>query len=247
MKPGLVTIRTSQPNSEGSRSHYSYTLISYQGQRPQNCKGSRLQELDDPKDVIERASRILAQAFGYGDSWFTADLRFGQDETSYSDGIAETRRTDGLPIARRTETLERADKAANVGEFHHWQRAKGIAVMPRVRPKRAALIALADANLAGPLKDWLLVYALQDWGRWPRVRRFALACRPGTAAIDDAAQRILWRTAEISQDERAKALGIRATAYRQSTRAAESMLREWLSRAAISFLKALNTETDRAE
>lgn len=193
-------------------------------------------------DAIERASRILAQAFGYGDSWFTADCQFDASEAA-----ARGEPTGGLPIARRTETLERADRAANVGEFHHWKRAKGIAVMPRVRPKRNALGSLAFAKLDGPLEDWLLVYALQDWSRWPRVRRFAIACRPDPVAIDDAAQRILWRTAEISQDQRANALRKKAETYRRSTRAAESMLREWLNRAAAAFLQALNGEGGGAE
>ena len=192
-------------------------------------------------EAVERASRILAQAFGYGDSWFTADLQFGQDSVDYTDGVAANKEAEGLPIARRTETLERADRAANVGEFHHWKRCKGVGVTPRVRPNRTALGALAYAKLDGPLEDWLLLYALQDWSRWPRVRDYAIACRPDGLGIEDAAERILFRTATLAQDGRARMIGIRASTFREQTAAAEIMLRNWLGRAAGRFLSALET------
>jgi len=192
------------------------------------------------EDAIERASRVLAHAFGYGDSWLTADLQFGQDAPASAEGIATESQADGLPIARRTETLERANRAANVGELHHWQRCKGMAVTPRARLNRNAVGSLAFAKLDGPLEDWLRVYALQDWRRWPNVRRYAIACRRDPVAIDDAAQRILWRTGELSQDGRARQLSTNAESYRRRTRAAESMLREWLERAATQYLHSLD-------
>ena len=240
-------MRTNQPLSEAKYSRYADSFLvipravsGATASGGSKAHASRASKLDGPFDPVEKASRILAQAFGYGDSWFTADVQFDSDSTTYADGIASHRQADGLPIARRTETLEKADKAANVGEFHHWQRAKGIAVMPRVRPQRSALIALSDAKLDGPLEDWLLLYALQDWSRWLRVRRYAIACRPHSAAVDDAAQRIVWRRATIPQDERAKLLGVNAESYRKQSRAAEFMLTNWLDRAASQFIAALD-------
>lgn len=197
--------------------------------------------------AVDRAARTLAQAFGYGGSWFTADYQFGKAQawtpTNATTGDGDENMPAaiaGLAICRRTETLERADKAAGIHEFHHWKRCKGIAVMPRVRPHPNALGALAFAKLDGPLEDWLLLYALQDWHRWPRVRRYAIACRPDPDAVDDAAQRILFRRAATSQDDRAKQLGVRAMDYRERTRTAERMLRAWLERAAIGYLSALD-------
>lgn len=40
-----------------------------------------LQESDD----VEQASRILASAFGHGDSWFTGDFQFNRDATASSE------------------------------------------------------------------------------------------------------------------------------------------------------------------
>lgn len=252
-----VAMRTNQTFSEVNYSRYvdSFLVIpravsearAGAGSKASASRASRASKLDGQFDPVDRASRILSQAYGYGDSWFTGDCQFGAAATSYQDGVATLQSAEGLSIARRTETLEKADKSANVGEFHHWQRAKGIALIPRLRPRRSALIALADANLEGPLEDWLLLYAIQDWRRWPRVRQFALACRPGEVAMDDAAQRILWRRAEVSQDRRAKSLSMNAEAFRKSTRAAESMLMDWLARAANRFLAALNPVDGGAE
>lgn len=189
-------------------------------------------------DAVERASRLLASAYGYGDSWIGVDCQFNDDKVEYGDGVATDRRGDGYSVARRTETLERACRPAGIREFHHWQRAKGIAVMPRSGPKRGALIALADAHLEGPLEDWLRVYALQEWSRWPAVRRYALLVRPDPPAVQDAAERVLFGLARQSQEARARELAIRHSAYRTRTQAAERMLREWLDRAAHRVLAA---------
>lgn len=193
-------------------------------------------------DAVERASRLLASAYGYGDSWMTADIKFNDDGLSYAGGMADGRPAEGLSVAKRTETLERADRPARIREFHHWRRERGVAVMPRVRPNRNALIALADARLDGPLEDWLRLYALQEWARWPAVRRYALLVRPDPPAVHDAAERVLFGLARVSQEARARELTVRHATYRARTRAAELMLREWLARGASQFLEALDRE-----
>lgn len=242
----LVAMRTSQPISGPSISRYADGFLIYQGQGRAPVSVQRLSKLQGSDDAVERASRILAQAFGYGDSWLTGDFQFGPAQ-AWRPARRRTGDGDegmpaviaGLPIARRTETLEKADKAAGVGEFHHWKRSAVIAVMPRVRPKVSALGALGMAKLGGPLEDWLLMYALQDWTRWPKVRRFALAVRPDPPALEDAVHRILFRVAPVAQDVRARELGVRANTYRARTAAAEKMLLGWLERAANGVLNSM--------
>jgi hypothetical protein len=90
------------------------------------------------------------------------------------------------------------------------------------------------------LEAILLLYATGDVHHyWPMVKRFGLVVRPGPfadEALTDAIQRILCGRASIAQDLRAKSLRVRAVTYRLETKRFETLLRRWLTRAAMRFL-----------
>lgn len=200
----------------------------------------------DSDDTVERAAKILVAAFGCGSSW-TSGIVYGK---SFGlDGDFENHRS--LTVAERdgrrgrAKYIEKPTRDQNgvltMHGLRSWRTHTFVAT-PSFVPGYDALGALAIAKLEGPLEAILLLYATGDVEQfWPVVERFGLACvRDAFAweALSDAMQRILYRRAAISQDARAKALGIRASGYRSATRDAESLLRKWLLLASQRFLKA---------
>lgn len=114
--------------------------------------------------------------------------------------------------------------------------------------------ALGAARLTKPEEAILRLYALQDWTRWPELQRATMQgiapCWYADQATEDAMARILWRTASMSKDQRARNLCVRAMDYRRATRQSEALLRSWLHLAALSYLAVLSdrdgfTPTDR--
>lgn len=232
-------------------------------------------------DMIERAARRLAAAFGLGGTWTTTDLQHGPASRWERAADGEGNGSEHMPastpelrITRRSETLQRASRAMSeadilalpsvhhalvnrwqvgnslragdgrnphrVREFLWWQSTRSIAVSPRSRMDTDALGALALAQLKGPLRPWFELYALERWQHWPTVALHALACGLHPIATEDAAARVLWRTAAVSQNDRANELGMRCATYRSLTSAAEVVLRDWLARACMQFLQALH-------
>lgn len=129
----------------------------------------------------------------------------------------------------------RAEQGTNVVEI-----ASRLFLLPHID----AWHALAAARLTGPEEAMLRIYARQEWERWPALQRATVAglepCRYASQAARDAMARILWRRAEVSQDARARSLGVRSMEYRRVTKQAEALLRAWLRMAALGYLVTLS-------
>lgn len=208
----------------------------------------------ESSEAIERASRLIASAWGYGSAWEATECPVDKARRFLRNGNeSNPAATPGLTMCRQSETLERVkhfahrgwlerqpdivrkqvlawertnahlgSKRFNVTEHEHWQPTKGTAAYPIVRPARAARMALGCESLKGPLADLLLLFALEDWSRWPNVRRYAVACLPRgdwDQAIDDVMRSV------------------------PQTRAGW-LLWNWLDRAAFKFLEA-RMQTER--
>lgn len=184
---------------------------------------------------VERAARMLAAGSGTG-SYVAARVDVGQQ-------VVESR-GESVGIAWRGTREESAARSIGRGTrspaLHTWTRDRGTVALPSFRPDVDAVAALAGVE-AVPAA-WLAVYALEEWHRWPMVERAALVVITGKGAreaVCDAAGRILWRRAAVSQDDRARLLAMRASAYRQRTGNAERLLWRWLDRAADQFHEQL--------
>jgi len=202
----------------------------------------------ESSEAIDRASRLLASAWGCGSAWGAIECPVDKARRFLRNGNeSNPAATPGLTMCRQSETLERVNQFAhrgwlerqpeivrkevlaweranahrgakrfNVTEHEHWQRTPKTAAYPLVRPSRTTRLALASKSLKGPLADLLLLFALEDWSRWPNVRRYAVACIPAAdwdRAIDDVMHSI------------------------PQTRSGWLLWR-WLDRAAFEFLKA---------
>ncbi len=138
-----------------------------------------------------------------------------------------------------------------VREFEHWKTSPGIGVTPRRWLDSDALGAMAFCKWSVVADAWMRMYALQEWFRWPVVLRAAMSHGYSQIAVEDAATRILLPSRrakrraglDVSQDERALQLGMQADRYRQQTKAAEKMLRDWLLRGAKTFMRSLHSRT----
>lgn len=196
----------------------------------------------DQWDLVERAARRLARAFGTGYGW-RPDVR---EAARVGGATTLPPQSPALAISRRGQVTEHA--ARSIGGTRHlrrqqeWSKSRGVVAVPSYRQDSDALAALSFAKLDGPLEAVLLLYATGDVNRyWPTVKRFGLA---GTCswfddyAITDAMQRILCGRAAISQDARAKELRLRASAYRELTRSYERRFRRWMEQAAKRFVLA---------
>ena len=197
---------------------------------------------DTDEEVIERASRILARALGYGSPWFATTI-----DAPYEPGADDDPKNYALAVCTPGMVTEQA--AWSVGGSRHvrrqriWRQSAYRVAIPVCRPDYDALGALSLAKLDGPLEAILFLYATGDVERfWPVVERFGLACVRNafaSEALTDGMQRILCKRAAVSQDARAKDLGVRASVYRAATRNAEILLRRWLLTASGRFIAAL--------
>lgn len=206
----------------------------------------------------ESIARRLARALGPGQPW-TANCRYqaeGDEVEAREDGlrVASRGRTleragDAVPPEalsaipeRHLATVEpwRANHCIRKGTGRRPDRVRelvdwtptGALATPHARMDTAMLGALSYAKLREPLGAWLEVFALERWPRWSEVMRCAVAQGHAPQAVADAAARILWRRAPVSQDARAAELHIRAETYRRQTQQAEALLIAWLDEAA---------------
>ncbi len=198
---------------------------------------------------VERAAASLSGWSGTGVDWgqrsdpvrlanrqdTIADSRLPEYAyaTQWRGGVMTKHKSTPYPVELPSQKFKR---------LRTWKKNTMLAVVPRQRSLSLQAGALSFANLPRPLEDWLLVVVAHEWSRWPNVRRFALLCLPDPVAIDDAAQCVVFRTAELAQDNRAKALGIRADDYRKRRKRAIAMLENWLDRAARGYLEGLGTD-----
>lgn len=129
--------------------------------------------------------------------------------------------------------------ASRTRRVHAWNNKKfpGVVVIPAVRPVRPVLMALADAELGGPLEDWLMLYAAQQLWRWPKVEPYLVALGHDPAYAREAAARLLGRGRSYKNG--AISAGTRESAYREKIRAIERVLWDWLERASYALLEEL--------
>ena len=191
--------------------------------------------------AIERAARILAASNGTGS--------FLRGNVKQLGAVPAESRGEVVGIAWRGQREESAARGiqggARAAAMHAWGRSATTTALPSFHPDRDALAAMGRVEaVPGAL---LRVYALEAWSEWPVVEWAALVCVTGRGsreAVCDAMGRILWRVAAVSQDDRAKSIGMRASDYRLLTREAEALLMRWLDRGARQLLGALKGSGD---
>lgn len=135
--------------------------------------------------------------------------------------------------------------ASRTRRVHAWSNkaSPGVVVIPAVRPVRPVLMALADADLDGPLEDWLMLYAAQQLWRWPQVELYLVALGHKRHHAREAAARLLGLGR--SYKDGAASEGVRESAYRNRVRAIERVLWDWLERASYALLEELGEAGDR--
>lgn len=212
------------------------------GWRPERRKE---QFSDLEAEQLERAAKRLASAFGYGSGWMTPTLEMPEADT-WGEGMAP------LTIAHRGHVTEQAahsiDGSKHVRRQHAWAIHGGMVAIPTVSPDPFGQAALSFAQLRGPLEPLLLAYALESMPHWLKVEPFLHAARPScnsTTAGRDAMARIMYAAAATPIDQRARDIGTRAATYRDETRGAEYVLRDWLVRAATIYNRVGNAHTGR--
>jgi hypothetical protein len=196
-------------------------------------------------EQLERAAKRLAAAFGYGSGWMSTTLEMPEMDT-WGEGMAP------LTVAYRGHVTEQAarsiDGSKHVRRQHAWAVHGGIVAIPTVSPDPFGQAALSFARLRGPLEPLLLAYALESMPHWLRVEPFLHAVRPSCNPITagrDAMARIMYAEAATPVDQRARELGTRAATYREETRGAEYVLRDWLVRAATIYNPVGNARSSR--
>ena len=196
-------------------------------------------------EQLGRAAKRLAAAFGYGSGWMSPTLEMPETDT-WGEGVAP------LTIAHRGRVTEQAarsiDGSKHVRRQHAWAVHGGMVAVPTVSPDPFGQAALSFAQLRGPLEPLLLAYALESMPHWLKVEPFLHAVRPSCNPITagrDAMARIMYAAAATPIDQRARELGIRAATYREETRGAEYVLRDWLVRAATVYNRVGNAQSGR--
>lgn len=189
-----------------------------------------------PITRVEMVAGMLAASSGTG-SFLRADVG------TVGKVSAETR-GEVVGIAWKGTREESAARSIGNGSrasaLHAWSRDSGVSALPSFRPDRDAIVAMGRVEAVPAAL--LRVYALEAWHEWSTVEAAALvviAGRGAREAVCDAMGRILWRVAAVSQDGRARALGMRAGDYRALPRKAEGLLWRWLDRAAGQFMDRL--------
>ena len=202
------------------------------GWRPERRKE---QFTDAEAEQLGCAAKRLAAAFGYGSGWTSPTLEMPETDT-WGEGMAP------LTIAHRGHVTEQAARtiggSKHVRRQHAWAIHGGMVAIPTVSPDPFGQAALSFAQLRGPLEPLLLAYALESMRHWLKVEPFLHAVRPSCNPITagrDAMARIMYAAAATPIDQRARELGTRAATYREETRGAEYVLRDWIVRAATIY------------
>lgn len=213
------------------------------GWRPDKRRKGRFTEAE--AEQIDRASKRLAAAFGYGSGWQSPILEMPDAET-WGEGMAP------LAIAHRGHVAEQAARSiggcGHVRRQHAWANHAGMVAVPTASPDPMGQAALSFAQLRGPLEPLLLAYALESMPHWLKVEPFLHAVRPSRNAVvagRDGMARIMYTEAATAIDLRARELGVRAADYRAETRGAEYVLRDWLMRAARIYNHCGNSRNAR--
>lgn len=152
--------------------------------------------------------------------------------------------------ADELRTVEEFDRVTNMRarrvptrtrRVHRWSNKQfsGVVVIPAVRPVRPVLVALADAELDGPLEDWLMVYAAQQMWRWPKVEMYLKAMGYEEREAREAACRLLGMGQ--SYRDGARSAGVRAATFTDKVKVIEGVLWDWLERASYALLEELGS------
>ncbi len=193
---------------------------------------------------IERATKRLARAFGYGSGWRGEVLNVAES------GMAESGLDNSAAVAlvHRGRVVDGAARSirgsSSVRRQHAWTPHRGIVSVPHASPDPAGQAALAFAKLTGPLWPLLRVYALDELECWPEVERYLCRELPGRMmACRHAMARLMCRTKAI--DDQARVLGMRASTYRAQVREAEGTLARWLALASRRYNRCADATSPR--
>lgn len=214
---------------------------------------------------LERAGRVLAQAFGYGSSWHP-DKSFGterawnreggektrrvqlggkfEEETRSADHILPIRREVRLPSENRELSLSGVSEFKRwSGEYLDWDKDRK-RVRHVVGPKATAVTPqvgpsdramIALAGVDKPLQSMLMVYAMTDGRHWPLVEQYARKRLPQSAHA--GIEEAMFRILQsTSHRERAKHMRMRETAYVDMIRPAYCLFDDCLHQAADQFM-----------
>ncbi|MFA5899708.1 MAG: hypothetical protein WC829_11415 [Hyphomicrobium sp.] len=199
---------------------------------------------------VDRAARRIARMFGFGGAW---DAPCAYDQ---GDGQDSTDSGDRMTVAHRGRVDEKASFAIVNGvrvrlvkRQHRWTAHKGISAVPMATPLVERIAALGFLRVSKPALDLLIAYSCEDMAAWLRVEPHLhreIPTQHQLAAGRDAMARIMFRRAAVTQDERARQLGTRASGYREETAQMERFLRAWLVAAATAFNSQPNFKIARA-
>jgi hypothetical protein len=196
---------------------------------------------DEDAYHLDRATKRLAGAFGYGAAW-RAEFHEGPNFSEAAAGGEVPVGGAQLSIGVRAWVVEGAGKSIrgsrHVRAQHAWTIARGVAATPLAQPDPLGVAALTFAGLKGPREPLLLAYALQSMPHWVKVEPYLHAMLPTDHRImagRDAMARIMYARAATSIEERAWQLHLRVAVYRAETRNAESLLLEWLAQSARAY------------
>ena len=136
--------------------------------------------------------------------------------------------------------------AARPRESQHWKRAARVALIPKAQSGAHAAAALAIADLPGPLRPLLTLYALEDAEQLEAIFLHAAARGLQPAATEHALRRLLWPANRVrggKVDDCAIGAGLPREEYRLAYRTAYRVLRKWLHRACVAFVNACGVES----
>lgn len=222
--------------------------------------------------MLDAVAKVLAAAHGHGSAWNPETDLSSSTEASprHTERLPVSRqgRTieqasrainphhppawfEALPADEQAKTLEwsgthKLNRRGNgVHEHEAWNQDRGAAALPWVPSAADIQIALSAADLSGPLRPLLMLYALEDGSDWPIVELHMKARGHSPNATMRAAARIMCPGNSIPVPpikDCAIVLNIPIAQYHAEVKAADRQLREWLDLAARRFVNALRNE-----
>lgn len=186
--------------------------------------------------MIDLAVSKLSGWQGVGPSWYADSFERGS-EADPQQPVG----TDSLSIAWRGRVRYRAHKECGIRQFRGWGRAAKIVSMPYSAMAVDAAIALADMKLGKAAQNLLVLYACEDFSRWPDVRRFLLTRWDGRPCLLEHAMASLLRPAKRTREdagELARFARMRKADYLRERRRSEAMILGLLEEAGTAFVLA---------
>lgn len=185
--------------------------------------------------MIDLAVSLLAGWQGIGPSWYADTFERGTEaDPQYP--VA----SDSLAIARRGRVADPAMKG-HARQFRRWRWAPKIVSMPYNRMAKDAAMALADMRMGRAAENLLILYACEDFSRWPMVRAFLLTRWHGRPELVPHAMCAVMYQAKRTREspgELAKLVRMRKADYLRERRQLEALILDHLEQVAAEFVRA---------